>query len=87
MDLATLKREYVDRLVFWGGAISTQRTFPFGTAEQVAAEAQEVLEIMAPGGGYVVNPIHNILPEVPVENILALYRTAQAYRYPSHGAG
>jgi uroporphyrinogen decarboxylase len=83
MDLATLKHEYGDRLVFWGGAISTQRTFPFGTAEQVAAEAQEVLEIMAPGGGYVVNPIHNILPEVPVENILALYRTAQAYRYPS----
>jgi uroporphyrinogen decarboxylase len=36
---------------------------------------------MSPGGGYVVNPIHNILPEVPVENIVALYRTAQAYRY------
>jgi uroporphyrinogen decarboxylase len=81
MDLRTLKAQYGDRLSFWGGAISTQRTFPFGTAEQVAAEAREVLDIMAPGGGFVVNPIHNILAEVPVENIVALYRTAQAYRY------
>ena len=81
MDLRALKAQYGDQLVFWGGATSTQRTFPFGTAEEVAREAQEVLEIMAPGGGFVVNPIHNIQPDVPVENILALYRTAMAYRY------
>lgn len=81
MDLRWLKETYGDRLVFWGGAISTQRTFPFGTPEDVEREAREVLEIMAPGGGYVVNPIHNILPEVPVENIVALYRTAQRYHY------
>ncbi len=80
MDLATLKARYGDRLTFWGGAISTQRTFPFGTAEDVAREVREVLDVMTPGGGYVVNPIHNILAEVPVENIVALYRTAQAYR-------
>jgi uroporphyrinogen decarboxylase len=41
---------------------------------------------MSPGGGYVVNPIHNILPEVPVENIVALYATAQAYRYSAASA-
>jgi len=81
MDLRWLKDNFGDELVFWGGAISTQRTFPFGTSQEVARETQEVLDIMSPGGGYVVNPIHNILPEVPVENILALYRTAQAYRY------
>ena len=86
MDLAWLKRTYGDQIVFWGGAISTQRTFPFGSPEDVAREAQEVLDILSPGGGYVVNPIHNILPEVPVENIVALYRTAQAYRYPEPGS-
>lgn len=83
MDLAWLKATYGDRLVFWGGAISTQRTFPFGSPEEVAREAREVLDIMTPGGGYVVNPIHNILPEVPVENIIALYRTALTYGSPS----
>jgi hypothetical protein len=80
MDLRWLKQTYGDQLTFWGGAISTQRTFPFGTPEDVAREAREVLDIMTPGGGYVANPIHNILPEVPVENIVALYRTAQSYR-------
>jgi uroporphyrinogen-III decarboxylase len=85
MDLRWLKQNFGDRIIFWGGAISTQRTFPFGTPDQVAREAKEVLDIMTPGGGFVVNPIHNILPEVPVENIIALYRTAYAYRYPSSG--
>ena len=81
MDLRTLKVKYGRQLTFWGGAISTQRTFPFGTAADVEREVREVLSIMAPGGGYVVNPIHNILAEVPIENILALYRTAAAWRY------
>ena len=81
MDLAELKSQYGDELVFWGGAVSTQRTLPFGTPEDVAREAEQVLDILAPGGGFVVNPIHNILPEVPVENVLALYLTAMAYEY------
>lgn len=81
MDLKDLKAKHGDQLTFWGGAISTQRTMPFGTAEAVAREAREVLDIMAPGGGYVVNPIHNILPEVPVENIVALFKTAREYTF------
>jgi uroporphyrinogen decarboxylase len=80
MELEKLKRSFGDQLTFWGGSISTQRTFPFGTPEEVAAEVTSVLDIMAPAGGYVVNPIHNILPEVPVENIVAMYRTAAGYR-------
>jgi hypothetical protein len=79
MDLARLKQAYGDRLVFWGGAVSTQGTLPFGTPEEVAAEAECVLDTMTPEGGYVFNPIHNILPEVPIENILALFKTAQNY--------
>jgi uroporphyrinogen decarboxylase len=81
MDLPWLKETFGDKLTFWGGAVSTQRTLPVGTPEDVEREANEVLDVMAPGGGFVVNAIHNILPEVPVENILALYRTAAAYRY------
>jgi len=81
MDLTHLKAQYGDRLSFWGGAVSTQKTMPFGTVEDVEREVRETLDIMAPGGGYVVNPIHNILPEVPVENIVALYRVARQYRY------
>ena len=81
MDRRWMKGAFGDRLTFWGGGINTQNTFPFGTPEQVRREARECLEIFAPGGGYVVNPIHNIQADVPVENILALYETARDYRY------
>ena len=81
MDRQWMKDTYGDRLVFWGGGINTQNTFPFGSADDVRREARECLDIYAPGGGFVVNPIHNIQADVPVENILALHETARAYRY------
>ena len=81
MDRQWMKDAYGDRLVFWGGGINTQNTFPFGSADDVRREAKECLDIYAPGGGFVVNPIHNIQADVPVENILALYETAREYRY------
>ncbi len=81
MDRQWMKDTYGDRLVFWGGGINTQNTFPFGTEADVRREARECLDIFAPGGGYVVNPIHNIQADVPIRNILALYETAQNYRY------
>ncbi len=81
MDRKWMKDTFGDRLTFWGGTINTQNTFPFGTPDEVRAEAQECLDIFAPGGGHVVNPIHNIQADVPVENILALYETARNYRY------
>jgi hypothetical protein len=80
MDLKSLKEKYGERLVFWGGAISTQRTFPKGTPEDVAREAREVLDIMTPGGGFVATPIHNILPEVPSANVISLFETLRNYR-------
>jgi uroporphyrinogen decarboxylase len=81
MDRRWLKETFGDRLTFWGGAVNTQNTFAFGTADQVRREARQCLEIFAPGGGYVVNPIHNIQADVPVANILALYETARQHRY------
>ena len=81
MDRQWMKETFGDRLIFWGGSINTQNTFPFGTSDEVRREARECLEIFSPGGGYVVNPIHNIQADVPVENILALYETAREYRY------
>jgi hypothetical protein len=80
MDLRWLKETFGRRLVFWGGVASSQTTLPFGTAQEVEQEVSQVLDIMAPGGGYVVNGVHNILPEVPVANTVAMYRTALAYR-------
>lgn len=83
MDPRWLKESFGNRLVFWGGGVDTQKTFPFGTPEQVAAEVEERIRIFAPGGGYVFNPIHNIQQGTPPANILAAFDTAQKVgRYP-----
>jgi uroporphyrinogen decarboxylase len=79
MDVAALKEEFGKRVTFWGAACSTQTTMTFGTADEVRAQAQERIKILAPGGGFVFCQDHNIQPNVPPENIEALYETAQKY--------
>ncbi len=77
MDPSTLKEQFGDRITFWGGGVDTQKTLPFGTADEVQAEVRERLRIFSPGGGFVFNTIHNVQPMSPVANVLAIYRTVQ----------
>jgi hypothetical protein len=77
MDPAWLKKTFGNSVCFWGGGIDTQSTFPFGTPQEVAAEVRERVSILAPGGGYIFNPIHNIQQGTPPENIVAAYDTAR----------
>jgi hypothetical protein len=79
MDAAGLKQRYGNRLSFWGGGVDTQSTLPFGSPAEVRADVIERLRTFAPGGGFVFNPIHNIQPNTPPENILAAYETAREY--------
>lgn len=79
MDPGILKKKYGDKLVFWGGVVDTQKTFPFGTAEDVYKEVTERLNIFAPGGGFVVSAVHNIQSNIPVENILAMFDALNDY--------
>jgi hypothetical protein len=83
MAPGALKEKYGDALVFWGGAVDTQKTLPFGTPEEVRAEVHERMTIFGAGGGFVCNPSHNIQAQVPVENIMAFYEAVRDYRsYP-----
>ncbi len=77
MDIAALKRDVGDRLTFWGG-ISTQQTLPYGTSDEVRAEARAVRELMSRGGGYIFAPAQSIQSDVPAANILALLEVARA---------
>jgi len=76
MDPVKLKREFGDRIVFWGGSCDCQHTLAFGTPDQVAREVREAIRVFAPGGGYVLAPVHNIQANVPPENVVALFDTA-----------
>lgn len=79
MDPETLKAEWGEELAFWG-AIDTQHTLCHGSVEEVRAEVERRIEILGRGGGYVLGAVHNIQPDVPVENILAMYKHARGYR-------
>jgi len=74
-----LVRLFGGRLAFYGG-IDTQGLLPFGTPEQVEREALRYIETLGKNGGYVLAASNAIQPDVPVENILALFRTAREYR-------
>lgn len=78
MDPAELKRQFGRQLVFWGGSLDCQKTLPYGTPEEVAAEVRRHVELLAPGGGYVFASVHNIQAGVPPENIEAMFDTARA---------
>ncbi len=80
MDLARLKADFGRDICFWGGAIDIQQVLPFATLEEIEAEVRRTMEIMAPGGGYVFFPTHNIQPDVTPDRIDRLYQAALRYR-------
>jgi uroporphyrinogen decarboxylase len=81
-NLAELKRRYGENLVFCG-ALDTQRVLPYGTPEQVRQEVRRVINLLGPGGGYLLSSVHTIMDEVPPENVLAMVDAAVEYgRYP-----
>ena len=78
MDPASLKAAFGDDLLLMG-AIDTQMLIE-GTPEQARTETHRILEIMTPGGGYVASPSHDyLLPETPVENVLAVYEAVREF--------
>jgi uroporphyrinogen decarboxylase len=78
MDPARLKKEFGDRITFWGG-IDTQKILPFGSPEEVRQEVRKMIDVMGPGGGYILASVHNIQAEVPPENIVAMFEEGKAY--------
>jgi uroporphyrinogen decarboxylase len=81
MEPERLKETYGKKVCFWGGGVENQRILQFGTAEDVARQARERLDIFSPGGGFVFTAIHNIQHGTPPENVVAAFDTAREYRY------
>lgn len=59
--------------LLWGGGCDTRSVLPRGTSSEVKEHVKRRCEIFAPGGGFVFNTVHNILPEVPPENNVAMF--------------
>ena len=77
MDPAALKAEFGREMVFWGGGCDTQTVLPSATPEAVKKHVRERVRILAPGGGFVFQQVHNIMANVPPENVVAMFEAAQ----------
>jgi uroporphyrinogen decarboxylase len=81
-DTARLKREFGHRLSFCG-AIDTQAVLPYGTPDDVRREVRQRIRDLGPGGGYILAAVHCLQPDVPPENVVAMFEEAlKAGRYP-----
>lgn len=79
MELKGLKKDFGKDITFWGGGVDTQNTLSKGTPEEVKDEVKKILDIMAPGGGFVFAPVHNIQNDVSAQNFWAMWDTLQEY--------
>jgi uroporphyrinogen decarboxylase len=73
MEPEFLKKEFGKDCTFWGGGIETAGVLNNATPEKVREQVLERLEIFSEGGGFVFDTVHNILPDVPPENIIAMF--------------
>ena len=79
MEPDRLKKEFGGKIVFWGGGCDTQHILPTATPEAIREHVRERLGIFAPGGGYVFTQIHNVQPNVPTENVIAMLDAAYEF--------
>jgi len=79
MDPFTLKKEFGKDITFWGGGVDTSSILNRATPEDVRKDVLKRCEIFSKDGGFVFAPIHNILPEVPPQNIIAAYNAVKEF--------
>jgi uroporphyrinogen decarboxylase len=79
MDPLELKREFGKNITFWGGGVDTSSVINRGTPEEVRRDVLDRCEIFSKDGGFVFAPIHNILAEVPPQNIVAAYNAVREF--------
>lgn len=76
MEPQMLKDKYGDKISFWGGGCNTQKILPFATPEQVRENVRYLTSIFKKNSGFVFNQVHNIMGNVPPENIVAMFDEA-----------
>jgi uroporphyrinogen-III decarboxylase len=82
MDPAQIKRQFGDRLCFWG-SIDEQHTLPFGTPADVQREILERLNTIGKNGGLILAPTHHVQLDTPLENFWAMQKAITETPYPS----
>ncbi|MGL4647957.1 MAG: uroporphyrinogen decarboxylase family protein, partial [Caldilineaceae bacterium] len=80
MEPEKLKAAFGKEITFWGGGCDTRAILNRGTPAEVKDHVRHNIEVLAPGGGFVFNTVHNILPDVPPANVVAMFEAVDEYR-------
>ncbi|MEA2063788.1 MAG: uroporphyrinogen decarboxylase family protein, partial [Gemmatimonadota bacterium] len=80
MDAAELKKEFGSDITLWGGGCDTRDTLPKATPREIKEHVKKQIEILSPGGGFVFQQVHNILADIPPENITAMFEAVNECR-------
>lgn len=83
MNPVKLKENYGKDICFWGGGCDTQNVLGRGTPDDVRRNVRELMAAFAPGSGFVFNQVHNVMGNVPPENIVAMFDMAyeESFKY------
>jgi uroporphyrinogen decarboxylase len=79
MDLADLKKDFYGKLVLWGGGCDTRTMLPHGKPQEIRDHVNANLKILNQGGGFIFQQVHNILADVPPENIVEMFKTVRDF--------
>lgn len=80
MEIEKLKKEFGRDITFWGGGCDTQHILPYASVEKVKQHVRQCIGKLYSGGGFVFCQIHNIQPDVPPENIMAMYEAVKQFQ-------
>jgi uroporphyrinogen decarboxylase len=79
-DLPALKKRHGKNIVFCGG-VDSHQVLPLGTPVEVREEVRRVIDIMGPGGGFMIGAVHTVMNDVPPENVLAMVDAVEEFGY------
>ncbi|MBU7004122.1 MAG: methyltransferase [Theionarchaea archaeon] len=82
MDPERLKSKFGDRVTFWGGGCDTRNVLNRSDPSWVGDHVRHLVQTLSAGGGFVFTTVHNILPDVPPRNLLAMYGALEGKGYP-----
>ena len=77
MDVYAIKRQYGDRLTFYGG-MSVQGLLPHGTPQQIRDETRRLMDEIGRGGGFIIGPSHHMPGDIPTDNMVAFIEAVRA---------
>ncbi len=79
MEPEKLKREFGKDITFWGGGCDTKTILNNASPQQVKNHVKQNIEVFYKDGGFVFNQVHNIMPDVPPQNVVAMFEAVQEF--------